>query len=135
MSRALRYVGRALRLRCPACGGRPLFLSWRSITPACLGCGLKLQRAPGYWIGAAVVSGLIGESFLVAHLVVSALWPDPPPTLAAVQPWLPWVAFVIPFLVFRFVMVLFVAIDLLVRPPGEADFRAPAERVPASPGP
>jgi hypothetical protein len=77
-----------------------------------------------------VVSGLIGEAFFVLHLVVSALWPNPPAAFATAQRWLPWIAFLIPFLVFRFVMVLFVALDLLVRPPGEADFSAPAERAP-----
>jgi uncharacterized protein (DUF983 family) len=47
-----RTLGRALRLRCPACGEGRLFRGWFSPEPACASCGLDLRREPGYYVGA-----------------------------------------------------------------------------------
>ena len=43
---------RALRLRCPACGEGRLFTGWFSMPPDCDQCGLKYDKAPGYFLGA-----------------------------------------------------------------------------------
>src|SRR5262245_20985768 len=45
-------IGRALRLRCPACGVGKLFRSWISMNDPCPECGRKFDRAPGYLLGA-----------------------------------------------------------------------------------
>jgi uncharacterized protein (DUF983 family) len=45
-------IGRALRLRCPACGRGKLFRSWISMNDPCPECGRKFDRAPGYLLGA-----------------------------------------------------------------------------------
>lgn len=45
-------IGRALRLRCPACGQGKLFRNWLSMNDPCPGCGRKFDRAPGYLLGA-----------------------------------------------------------------------------------
>jgi uncharacterized protein (DUF983 family) len=45
-------VGRALRLRCPACGQGKLFHNWISMNDPCPKCGRKFDRAPGYLLGA-----------------------------------------------------------------------------------
>ena len=44
---------RALRLRCPHCGGRPIFVTWSRLLPNCPVCGLGFERGEqGYWLGA-----------------------------------------------------------------------------------
>jgi uncharacterized protein (DUF983 family) len=45
-------IGRALRLRCPACGQAKLFRGWISMNDPCPECGRKFDRAPGYLLGA-----------------------------------------------------------------------------------
>jgi uncharacterized protein (DUF983 family) len=45
-------IGRALRLRCPACGRAKLFRNWLSMNDPCPDCGRKFDRAPGYLLGA-----------------------------------------------------------------------------------
>ncbi len=54
-----------------------------------------------------------------------ATWPDPPWGLIQVTTIILMVIF--PFLFFPFSKTLFLAFDLLVRPPGEEDFAAPHE--------
>ena len=34
---------RALRLRCPACGGGPVFLRWLRVCPVCPSCGIRFD--------------------------------------------------------------------------------------------
>ena len=47
---------RALRLRCPNCGGGKLFAGWLMMHPRCSKCGFKFERGPGYWLGSIYVN-------------------------------------------------------------------------------
>ena len=47
-----KLVGRALKLRCPVCGQGQLFRGLFSMHEACPACGLKLEREPGFFLGA-----------------------------------------------------------------------------------
>ena len=49
-------ASRALRLRCPRCGEGPLFRKWLMMHDCCEHCGLKYERAPGYFLGSAYVN-------------------------------------------------------------------------------
>ena len=52
-------VGRAWRLRCPRCGDGRLFHEarrWFSMHECCDGCGLKYERARGYFLGSAYIN-------------------------------------------------------------------------------
>lgn len=118
---------RALRLRCPLCGGRPVLLSWFTVVPSCPSCGLHLDRdEPGYWIGSYTINLFITEG-VVAALVVGLLvtWPTMPWTaltlLCAV------LALGIPILVFPHTKLLFLAVDLAFRPPEPPDLEVPRE--------
>lgn len=44
-------VRRGLCLRCPRCGGAPIFRGWFAMHDACAACGRKFNRAPGYFLG------------------------------------------------------------------------------------
>ncbi|MCA9234614.1 MAG: DUF983 domain-containing protein [Planctomycetales bacterium] len=44
-------TGRALRLRCPACGQGRLFRGWLRMNDPCPRCGRRFDRAPGYLLG------------------------------------------------------------------------------------
>jgi uncharacterized protein (DUF983 family) len=54
--RVLRALGRAIRLRCPRCGETPLFTDWFRMAESCALCGLRFERAQGYFVGAIYIN-------------------------------------------------------------------------------
>jgi uncharacterized protein (DUF983 family) len=114
---ALRLFGRALRLRCPNCGGGPIFRSWFRMREYCPVCGIPLERGePGYQVGSymfnIVASELVFAFLFILVLVVT--WPDPPWQLLQYG----GIALMVlaPFLLYPFSKTLFLAFDLLFRP-------------------
>ena len=126
--RAHRLFLRAVRLRCPACGGGPVLLSWFRMAPSCPRCGLRLERGEdGYWVGSYMFN-IVASELLFAGLglaVVLGTWPSPPwgaLTLGGVI-----LMIAAPFAFLPFSKTLFLAFDLYFRPPVEGDFSAPPE--------
>ena len=114
---ALRLFSRALRLRCPNCGGRPIFRSWFRMRQYCPVCGIPLERGEsGYQVGSymfnIVASELVFAMLFVGVLVVT--WPNPPWTLLQYG----GIALMViaPFLLYPLSKTLFLAFDLLFRP-------------------
>jgi uncharacterized protein (DUF983 family) len=129
------HFSRALRLRCPHCGGGPIFTSWSRLLPACPVCGLRLEREQGYWVGAYFFNLVAMETVFVVWFVgfLLATWPEPPWDLFQVVSIV--LMIVAPFAFFPYSKTLFLAFDLLVRPPEKEDFAAPheqARRIPRS---
>jgi uncharacterized protein (DUF983 family) len=52
----VQVLGRAARLRCPRCGTTALFRGWFTMAEACALCGLRFERAQGYFVGAIYVN-------------------------------------------------------------------------------
>jgi len=128
---AWRMFPRALRLRCPACGGGPVFLSWFTLAPSCPACGLRFERGEdGYWVGSYMFNIVASELLFAAAAVavVVATWPSPPWTVITIGGVVLMV--LAPVLFLPFSKVLFLAFDLLFRPPMESDFDAPSEPAP-----
>lgn len=106
-----------MRLRCPNCGGGPLFRSWLRMHPQCPACGLRLERGEdGYQVGSYMFNIIAAELlFLAVFLAVLVLtWPAPP--WALLQYGAPALMVIAPFLFFPFSKTLFLAFDLLFRP-------------------
>ena len=127
VSAAPRLFGRALRLRCPNCGRGKLFSSWFRMRPHCPVCGLKVERGEeGYQVGSYMYNLVAAELVLAAVFVgiVVLTWPSPPWRLLEYG----GIALMViaPFVFFPFSKTLFLAFDLLFRPP-------PREELPASP--
>ncbi len=114
---AARMVGRALRLKCPHCGGGPVLASWFHLRDRCPRCKLHLHREEGdYFLGAYTVMLLAMETmFALGFLIVLLVtWPNPP--WAAIQ-WGGAVVLLIGVLVsYPFAKTLWLAIDLMFRP-------------------
>src|SRR4051794_14986957 len=71
---------RALRLRCPVCGGGHLFSSWFHMVRRCPHCGFALDREEGCVSGGMAVN-LISTELILATIVFVAIlwyWPNPP---------------------------------------------------------
>jgi uncharacterized protein (DUF983 family) len=72
---------RALTLRCPNCGGRPIIRGWLHLADQCPRCGLRPQRGESdYFIGAYLVNLIAIELLFAGGLVAAivATWPSPP---------------------------------------------------------
>jgi len=113
---------RALRRRCPTCGGGPMFHGWFRMVDRCPNCGLRTTRGEeGYTLGALWFNLLMAEGFSTMVFVgtVIATWPSPPwDTLQYVGP---LEALITPFLFWPFARSLFLAFDLCIRPVEERD--------------
>ena len=83
------YFWRSIRLRCPTCGEKPLFLSWRQVrslhdwfTPldGCPQCGYAYDREPGYFLMAiwGVNYGVIGLGGMSLYFILRTTTEIPP---------------------------------------------------------
>src|SRR5262245_16051074 len=67
-------LGRALRLRCPLCGVGRMFRGFMTMNRECPHCGLRYERAPGYFLGSiyvnyTVTAVIAGAMYLIPMLV------------------------------------------------------------------
>lgn len=131
LGQASEYLLRALRRRCPACGGGPLFTRWLFMKATCPRCFLKLDRGEhDYFIGAFTVNFVAAELVvcLGSLLGIVMTWPDVPwRTLEAAL-----LALVIPapLILYPFSKTIWLAIDVTFRPLTLADFEGHGENDP-----
>src|ERR1051325_8475317 len=122
-------LARALRLRCPVCGGRPVLLGSFTVAPSCPCCGLHMDRdEPGFWIGSYTVNLFVTEGVFAAALGAGMwlTWPGVPWTVLTVV--CAALAVLVPVLVFPHSKLVYLAIDLAFRPPEPHDVETPHER-------
>ena len=115
--RILSLIGRSFTLRCPYCGGRPVFVHWFRMRERCGNCSELLERGEhDYFLGAMLFNLVLGEFLFVLVLVAVLLprWPDVP--WEALQVWAPVGMVVLPVLTFPFSKLLWLSFDLALRP-------------------
>ncbi|MDX2122975.1 MAG: DUF983 domain-containing protein [Gemmatimonadota bacterium] len=113
---------RALRRRCPICGGGSLFSGWFRMKDHCPQCGIRMRRGEdGYTLGALWFNLLLAETITMAVFVgtLARTWPTPPWEVLQVLG--PAEAIVMPLLIWPFARTLFLAFDLSFRPLGPRD--------------
>ena len=69
---------RALRKRCPRCGGAGIFRSFGELHYRCPTCGLGFEREQGYWVGSMIINTVVTFGLFLFVLVGSIVlsWPD-----------------------------------------------------------
>ena len=118
-----RLIRRALQLRCPHCGARGVRDGYFDYKPWCPQCGLRFDRGEDdYWIGGFMLNFIVGELIAVAAVLgaIAVLWPEVPwrPVLyASLVP-----AALGPLIAYPFSRNLWLALDLVFRPPEHDDF-------------
>ena len=125
----VRLAARALRLRCPHCGHGRLLRGWFALERRCAACGLSFERdeREDYWLGAYLLNFIVTEVVFAAIVLVVLLatWPEPAWSLLI---WLGVVQMVLtPIVFYPFAKALWLAGDLLFRPPTADDFEARAD--------
>jgi len=117
-------LGRAVRLRCPACGAGAMFRSWFTLHPRCSACGLAFERdeAEEYWLGAFLLNFIVTEVVfaLLLGVVLVATWPSPPWRLIMIGGAAQMI--VTPIVFYPFAKALWLAVDLVFRPAKESDY-------------
>lgn len=112
--RVARAFVRAVRLRCPRCGGAALFRTWFSMAEACALCGLRFERAQGYFVGAIYINYAVTATITIGGYFV--LWAVAElSTAAQLALWLP-VVVVFPLWFFRYSRSLWLALECLINP-------------------
>lgn len=129
---ALHRMWLGLVRRCPICGVRWRAESLLQLEPVCRSCGLRLDRGEeDFFIGAYTVNFVTAEltAALFLAVVVVVTWPATPWTFIEYG----GVALMIlgPILFFPYSRTLWLAMDLVFRPPTAADF-APRDTPAAS---
>ena len=131
LRQTLRLFGRAAVLHCPNCGGGPVMQSWLKLRVRCGGCGVRLERGEHYYfMGSLMLNYIITGTLLLVVLGVTlvAMWPEVPWDLF--QYGGPVAMIVLPFVLFPFTKLLWLAFDLMLRPmnPDELDWHRSEER-------
>lgn len=113
-ARVVQALRRALGLRCPRCGGAPLFTGLVRMPPRCPTCGLVFEREAGYFIGAIYINYGLTVGLAVAGYFLLEAW------LAPSAGWqvAVWGLFAIlfPLWSFRYSKAFWLALDHLVDP-------------------
>lgn len=126
----MRMLGRALRKRCPLCGGGDLFVSWLHMRERCPTCGYRFERrgADAFFLGAILINFATTEGLLGVMLLVSFVLtlPDPPLLLLC--------AIAVPLMVaapiafYPFSKTIWAAFDLMIKPAAPEDYATRATR-------
>ncbi|MFN0070614.1 MAG: DUF983 domain-containing protein [Chloroflexota bacterium] len=122
MRKSFILFSRALLLRCPACGGGPLFTRWVRAKAACPGCRLKLDREEGHFVGAVAFNLVAAELLWIVGLVttIALTWPTPPWTAITVISVAAMILF--PLFFYPFSRTLWYAFDLYFQPVQRKEF-------------
>ena len=112
--RVTRALGRAIRLRCPRCGATPLFRGWFRMVESCALCGLRFERAQGYFVGAIYIN----YAATVAIAVPGFFLLDAFTTMTIYQQLALWVPFAVlfPLLFFHYARSLWLVMDHFFNP-------------------
>ena len=117
----IRMVCRAVILRCPNCGGKPVLKDWFHLRERCPKCGIALERGEesDYYIG-----GMLLNITLCFVIFAVGFWG----VLILTYPRVPWdvlqyglvaAMIILPILLYPMSRIVWLAVDLAVRPRSE----------------
>jgi len=113
-SRLVLALRRSVALRCPRCGETPLFRGWFAMAESCALCGLRFERAQGYFVGAIYVNYAVTTVIAIAGYFVLWIYTGIS-TAAQLALWLPFVT-LFPLWFFRYSRSLWLALEYSMNP-------------------
>jgi uncharacterized protein (DUF983 family) len=115
--RVFTVLGRAVRLKCPNCGGGPVLQQWFKMRARCGNCRLAIERGErDYFIGSMMFNLVVSETLFAIGLIATLVirWPNVPwDTLQWAAPLAMAAA---PFALFPFSKLAWLGFDILLRP-------------------
>lgn len=119
--RLLTASGRAVRRRCPYCGGGGIFVGWLTLRDRCPACNTLYAYEDGYFLGAYAVNLITTELLTVAIVI----WMIAGTDMSVLQMQLYGIslAVALPLVFYPIASLLWVALDLAVHPPGDMSDR------------
>jgi uncharacterized protein (DUF983 family) len=116
-ARFLAAAGRAFRRKCPYCGGGGIFDNFTTLKKRCPNCNTLFAYEDGYFLGAYAVN-VIAMIFLGIALVFGLIVLT---DLSVLQMQILGVAIVIilPILLYPLSLLVWIAIDVTLHPPGD----------------
>lgn len=117
VARTLRLFWRAFRFRCPHCGAGSVLTRTGDVRARCAACNLQYQRGPAnYFSGAMFFGVMLGElAFAITFgIVLVVMWPNVPWNVMTYA--FPIGAAIVALLLIPFSRVVWLTVDVLVRP-------------------
>ncbi|MCC6433998.1 MAG: DUF983 domain-containing protein [Acidimicrobiales bacterium] len=114
-------LGRALRRRCPQCGGKGFFSSWFKLNDHCPTCGIASEREDGHFVGAVGFNTIFSFGALLITLLVGTWATYPHIPVVAMLAVCFGTAIVVHMLFWPFSQTLWMAFDLGWRPATEEE--------------
>lgn len=114
-------TGRAVRRHCPYCGAGNVFTGWFTLKDRCPACNTLFAYEDGYFLGAYVIN-LVFTEFLTVAVVV---WMIAGTDMSVLRMQLIGIslAVILPLLFYPIAVLLWVALDLGIHPPGDMSDR------------
>jgi uncharacterized protein (DUF983 family) len=130
----MRLLLRGLSRRCPVCGETRIRQGYFRLKESCPRCGLRFTRLDGQWSGDIGINTIVTFSLLYVVLLGGTLlmWGDLKVGLLAGAA--AGVVLVFPVLFVPVAKTLWLAIDLIMRPPQPDEFEVPVDRNGSAPG-
>ena len=115
VTRFLQGVGRALRLKCPYCGGGGILDGWFTLKKQCPTCGITYAYEDGYFLGSYAINLVVTELIAAAIVIGLIIWTD----LSVLQMQIAAVVLAVgfPLLGYPFALLLWVSLDIAFHPP------------------
>jgi uncharacterized protein (DUF983 family) len=111
-----RLLGRGVTRRCPACGSGGLFETWFRLRERCPRCAARLEREPGFFIGAYFLNFCLMQVVLGAWIVVAFAFTLPDPPMALILGVALAICVVLPVVGYPFSKTTWAAIHLAMAP-------------------
>ena len=110
-------MGRAIRRRCPYCGGGGIFKSYFSLKKRCPHCNTLFEHEEGFFLGSYVIN--IGFTELVTVLIV--VWMIFALSLSVLEMQIIGVtlAVAMPILFYPIALLMWIALDISLHNPGD----------------
>lgn len=115
--RFLTTFGRALRRRCPYCGGSGVFDGWFTLKQRCPACDTLYAHEDGYFLGSYVVN--LGVTELLTVAIVIWLIAGTGLSVLEMQIYGVAMAVLLPILFYPLALLLWMALDISIHPPGD----------------
>jgi uncharacterized protein (DUF983 family) len=120
---AARRFGRALLLRCPNCGGGPILKNWFKLHVRCGSCGIRTERGEhDYFMGSMMLNFVMTGGLLLVAIYTLLITNGATDSTWDLLQWGGPVAMVVlPFVLFPFSKLIWLAFDIMLRPVTEQE--------------